>query len=90
MSEMTMEQFVSWRENQARDEEFSEEDGIHMYYTSGTTGKPKGVLLSHRIVMLHALGCIKGEARIPFNKWYSISSLQTQVQRKRNWTVLSA
>lgn len=38
----------------------SAEDGFHMYYTSGTTGRPKGVVLSHRIVTLHAIGTIKG------------------------------
>jgi fatty-acyl-CoA synthase len=36
-------------------------DGFHMYYTSGTTGKPKAVVLSHRIVVLHALGTILGK-----------------------------
>ncbi|MEW5315631.1 MAG: hypothetical protein WDW38_007045 [Sanguina aurantia] len=35
------------------------EDGYEMYYTSGTTGRPKGVILSHRIVMTHAIGTIR-------------------------------
>lgn len=40
--------------------EGSGEDGYHMYYTSGTTGTPKGVVLSHRIVVQHAVGTIRG------------------------------
>jgi acyl-CoA synthetase (AMP-forming)/AMP-acid ligase II len=30
----------------------------HLYYTSGTTGQPKGVILTERNVMTHALGTI--------------------------------
>lgn len=35
--------------------EGDEYTGAFMCYTSGTTGKPKGILYSHRSIMLHAL-----------------------------------
>jgi fatty-acyl-CoA synthase len=35
--------------------EFDETDAAAMFYTSGTTGRPKGVLYSHRSLVLHAL-----------------------------------
>ena len=34
------------------------DDVVHLYYTSGTTGRPKGVMLTHKNVCLHALGTI--------------------------------
>jgi acyl-CoA synthetase (AMP-forming)/AMP-acid ligase II len=34
-------------------------DGVaHLYYTSGTTGQPKGVMLTHRNVSTHALAAV--------------------------------
>lgn len=33
-------------------------DTAHLYYTSGTTGKPKGVRLTHSNIFIHALGTV--------------------------------
>lgn len=38
--------------------EGDEYSAAFMCYTSGTTGKPKGVLYSHRSIMLHAMYCL--------------------------------
>jgi acyl-CoA synthetase (AMP-forming)/AMP-acid ligase II len=38
--------------------DIAETDVAQIYYTSGTTGRPKGVMLTHKNVMVHALGTI--------------------------------
>ena len=40
------------------DVDVAEQDIAQIYYTSGTTGRPKGVMLTHKNVTVHALGTI--------------------------------
>jgi len=50
-------------------------DVAHLYYTSGTTGRPKGVMLTHGNVKSHALGTI-AELRIcDCDNWFHVAPL---------------
>jgi fatty-acyl-CoA synthase len=49
------EDFLAQAEGEPNYPDLAEDDAAAMCYTSGTTGKPKGVLYSHRALVLHSL-----------------------------------
>ena len=52
-----------------------EDDVAHLYYTSGTTGRPKGVMLTHKNVCLHALGTIAELKLVDSDIWGHIAPM---------------
>ena len=55
--------------------EMSDEEIAHLYYTSGTTGKPKGVMLSHKNVCTHALAAIAELRLCDQDNWIHVAPL---------------
>jgi fatty-acyl-CoA synthase len=52
------------------------DDGVaHLYYTSGTTGRPKGVMLSHRNVCIHALAAVAELKLGDYDNWIHVAPL---------------
>ncbi|MFP3928512.1 MAG: long-chain-fatty-acid--CoA ligase [Desulfobacteraceae bacterium] len=55
--------------------QLSDDDVAHLYYTSGTTGKPKGVMLTHRNVCTHALAAIAELHMTDSDRWIHAAPL---------------
>ena len=52
-----------------------DDEVAHLYYTSGTTGRPKGVMLSHRNVCTHALAAIAELGITDRDRWIHAAPL---------------
>jgi fatty-acyl-CoA synthase len=55
--------------------DISDDDVVHLYYTSGTTGRPKGVMLSHKNVCVHALAAIAELKLGDHDNWIHVAPL---------------
>jgi acyl-CoA synthetase (AMP-forming)/AMP-acid ligase II len=58
-----------------QDHHIRDDDVAHLYYTSGTTGRPKGVMLTHKNVKSHALGTIAELHLTDRDRWFHVAPL---------------
>ncbi len=58
-----------------RPRKVSVQDIAQIYYTSGTTGRPKGVILTHENNLVHAEGTIKELALTDKDRWLHVSPM---------------
>jgi fatty-acyl-CoA synthase len=63
------------------------EDIAQIYYTSGTTGRPKGVMLSHKNVMTHALGTIAELHLTDSDVWVHVAPLFHLADAWATWAI---
>ncbi len=63
------------------------EDIAQIYYTSGTTGRPKGVMLSHKNVMTHALGTIAEVHLTDSDVWVHVAALFHLADAWATWAI---
>jgi fatty-acyl-CoA synthase len=63
------------------------EDIAQIYYTSGTTGRPKGVMLSHKNVTTHALGTIAEVHLTDSDVWIHVAPLFHLADAWATWAV---
>jgi len=63
------------------------EDIAQIYYTSGTTGRPKGVMLSHKNVYTHAMGTIAEIHLTDRDVWIHVAPLFHLADAWATWAV---
>jgi len=67
--------------------EVNEDDIAQIYYTSGTTGRPKGVILTHKNVCTHALGTIAELHLTDSDRWGHIAPMFHLADAWATWAI---
>lgn len=68
-------------------EDIREEDPAQLYYTSGTTGRPKGVILTHKNICTHALGAIAELRLSDRDRWIHVAPMFHLADAWATWAV---
>jgi fatty-acyl-CoA synthase len=68
-------------------EDIQEEDPVQLYYTSGTTGRPKGVILTHKNICTHALGAIAELRLTDGDRWIHVAPLFHLADAWATWAI---
>lgn len=69
---------------------FKDDDIAQLYYTSGTTGRPKGVPLTHRNNYLHAHGTIQELDLTDKDRWLHVSPMFHLADAWAVWSITLA
>ncbi len=64
-----------------------EDDIAQLYYTSGTTGRQKGVMLTHRNVAYHALGTIAELKLTDEDRWIHVAPMFHLADAWATWAI---
>lgn len=67
--------------------ELQDTDTAQLYYTSGTTGKPKGVPLTHRNNYIHALNVIEEIQLSSSDRWLHVSPMHHLADAWSTWAI---
>jgi fatty-acyl-CoA synthase len=64
-----------------------EETVAQLYYTSGTTGRPKGVILTHKNICTHALGAIAELHLTDRDRWIHVAPMFHLADAWATWAI---
>ncbi|MFC1535197.1 AMP-binding protein, partial [Thermodesulfobacteriota bacterium] len=53
----------------------SDDQPAHLYYTSGTTAEPKGVILTHKNVIIHAMAAVAEFQLTDADTWFHVAPM---------------
>jgi fatty-acyl-CoA synthase len=70
-----------------REAGITDDDVAQIYYTSGTTGRPKGVMLSHKNVTTHALGTVAELHLTDSDVWIHVAPLFHLADAWATWAI---